>query len=78
MKRVKDAVGTHHVTVTGKVLEAPSPAQAVVEEAHKGGGLQPHRHGQPWVGGGFGSLALGSVSTQVLHGALPVLIVKAE
>lgn len=78
VKRVKDAVGTHHVTVTGKVLEAPSPAQAVVEEAHKGGACSLIVMGNRGLGG-FGSLALGSVSTQVLHTAhCPVLIVKAE
>ncbi len=78
VKRVQDAVGTQHVTVTGKVLEAPSPAQAIAEEAHAKGTCSLIIMGNRGLGG-FGSLALGSVSTQVLHAAhCPVLIVKAD
>jgi len=78
VKRIQKGVGSHSVTVTGKVLEAPSPAQAIAEEAHAKGSCSLIILGNRGLGG-FGSLALGSVSTQVLHAAhCPVLVVKAD
>lgn len=76
--RVRKGVSSAAIRVEGKVLEAPSPAQAIIEEAHAAGSCSLIVMGNRGLGG-FASLALGSVSTQVLHGAhCPVLIVKAD
>jgi nucleotide-binding universal stress UspA family protein len=70
------AVAGAGVKVTTKVVEAPSPAGAIVEEAGSECGLIVM--GNRGLGG-FGSLVLGSVSTQVLHGAqCAVAIIKEE
>lgn len=76
-ERVKALVG-EAVKVTPKVIEAPSPAAAIIEEAHATGTCSLIVMGNRGLGG-FRSLALGSVSTQVLHGAhCPVVVVKSE
>jgi Universal stress protein UspA and related nucleotide-binding proteins len=75
-KRVSDAIHSDRVTVKPVVIEAVSSALGLIDEAHADGtcslivmGSRGH--------GGFASLVMGSVSTQVLHGAhCPVLIVK--
>jgi len=75
-KRITDAITNDAVTVKPVVIEAVSSALGLIDEAHAGGtcsliimGSRGH--------GGFSSLVMGSVSTQVLHGAhCPVLIVK--
>lgn len=75
-KRIGDAIHNDKATVKPLVVEATSSAHALIEEAHSDGtcslivmGSRGH--------GGFASLVMGSVSTQVLHGAhCPVLIVK--
>lgn len=75
-KRITDAIHNDKVTVKPVVIEAVSSALGLIDEAHAGGtcslivmGSRGH--------GGFASLVMGSVSTQVLHGAhCPVLIVK--
>ena len=76
-ERVKALAGDA-VKVTPKVIEAPSPAAAIIEEAHFAGTCSLIVMGNRGRGG-FSSLALGSVSTQVLHGAhCPVVVVKSE
>ncbi|NLE75054.1 MAG: universal stress protein [Actinobacteria bacterium] len=78
IKRIQNIVKSDSVTVVGKVLEAPSPAQAIVDKAREKGDRTLIVLGNRGLGG-FGSLALGSVSTQVLHGSHgPVLVVKAD
>jgi len=75
-KRMTDAIHNDKATVKAVVIEAVSSALGLIEEAHSGGtcslivmGSRGH--------GGFASLVMGSVSTQVIHGAhCPVLIVK--
>lgn len=75
-KRITDAIHNDKATVKPVVIKAASSALGLIEEAHADGtcslivmGSRGH--------GGFGSLVMGSVSTQVLHGAhCPVLIVK--
>jgi nucleotide-binding universal stress UspA family protein len=75
-ERVKALTGAG-VKVTPKVIEAPSPAGAIIDEAHFAGTCSLIVMGNRGRGG-FSSLALGSVSTQVLHGAhCPVVVVKA-
>jgi nucleotide-binding universal stress UspA family protein len=76
-ERVKSVAGPG-VEVSTKVVEAPSPAGAIVEEAQSERACGLIVMGNRGLGG-FGSLVLGSVSTQVLHGAqCPVAIVKEE
>lgn len=78
VERIQKGVVSHSVKVTGKVLEAPSPAEAIAEEAHAEGTCSLIVMGNRGLGG-FASLTLGSVSNQVLHAAhCPVLIVKAD
>jgi nucleotide-binding universal stress UspA family protein len=75
-KRISGAISNVKVTVKPVVIEAVSTALGLIDEAHADGtcsliimGSRGH--------GGFASLVMGSVSTQVLHGAhCPVLIVK--
>ncbi|MCL4554309.1 MAG: universal stress protein [Actinobacteria bacterium] len=75
-KRISDAIHNDKATVKTVVVEATSSAVGLIEEAHADGtcslivmGSRGH--------GGFANLVMGSVSTQVLHGAhCPVLIVK--
>ncbi len=77
-ERVRAQVDTAKVTVVEKVLESPSPAEAIMEEAHAGGTCSLIVMGSRGMGG-FRRLAMGSVSNGVVHGAhCPVLIVKAE
>lgn len=77
VKRIEASLGSG-ATVTGRVLEAPSVAAAIIEEAHAKGACSLVIMGNRGLGG-FGSLVMGSVSSQVLHGAhCPVLIVKAD
>lgn len=74
--RMRGAVTGDKVTIRTTVLEAHSPAVGIIEAAHEGGecslivlGNRGH--------GGLASLVMGSVSTQVLHGAhCPVVVVK--
>lgn len=76
--RVAGMIGEEGVTVRPLIIETRSQAEGIIEAAHEGGtcslivmGSRGH--------GGFGSLVMGSTSTQVLHGAhCPVLIVKHE
>lgn len=76
VKRITDAIHNDKATVKSVVVEAVSSALGLIEEAHADGtcslivmGSRGH--------GGFANLVMGSVSTQVLHGAhCPVLIVK--
>ena len=75
-KRVGDAIRNDKATVRPVVIEAASSAQALIEEAHSDGTCSLIVMGSRGRGG-FASLVMGSVSTQVLHGAhCPVLIVK--
>lgn len=77
-ERVKAQVDPAKVTVVGKVLESPSPAEAIIEEAHVGGTCSLIVMGSRGLGG-FRRLTMGSVSNGVVNGAhCPVLIVKAE
>lgn len=77
-ERVRAQVDPAKVTVVEKVLESPSPAEAIIEEAHAGGACSLIVMGSRGMGG-FRRLAMGSVSNGVVHGAhCPVLIVKAE
>jgi nucleotide-binding universal stress UspA family protein len=70
------AVAAAGVTVRGVVIEALSPAKGIIDEAHADGTCSLIVMGNRGHGG-FSSLVLGSVSTQVLHGAhCPVVIVK--
>ncbi|MCL4368334.1 MAG: universal stress protein [Actinobacteria bacterium] len=75
-ERVAGLVGDANVDVKPLLIETRSPAEGIVDAAHNGGtcslivlGNRGH--------GGFASLVLGSVSTQVLHLAhCPVVVVK--
>ncbi|NLT35749.1 MAG: universal stress protein [Gaiellales bacterium] len=76
--RVKAQVESAKVNVVGKVLESPSPAEAIMEEAHADGTCSLIVMGSRGMGG-FRRLALGSVSNSVVHGAhCPVMIVKTD
>lgn len=76
--RVAAMIADETVVVRPLIVETRSQAEGIIDAAHEGGtcslivmGSRGH--------GGFGSLVLGSTSTQVLHGAhCPVLIVKHE
>ena len=74
--RVRAAVTAGGVTVRGVVIEALSPAKGIIDEAHTDGTCSLIVMGNRGHGG-LSSVVLGSVSTQVLHGAhCPVVIVK--
>jgi nucleotide-binding universal stress UspA family protein len=74
--RVQAALGQGNVAVQTKVLEARSPANGIVDEARATGECKMIVVGDRGHGG-LPGLLLGSVSSQVLHGAhCPVLIVK--
>lgn len=74
--RMRGAVGTDKVTIRTAILEAHSPAVGIIEAAHEGGECSLIVMGNRGHGG-FASLLMGSVSTQVLHGAhCPVVVVK--
>lgn len=75
-KRIGDAIHNDKATVKPLVIQAASSAHALIEEAHADGTCSLIVMGSRGRGG-FASLVMGSVSTQVLHGAhCPVLIVK--
>jgi nucleotide-binding universal stress UspA family protein len=75
--RVRAGLSNDTVTVRRAVLEAHSPAVGIIEASHENGECSLIVMGNRGHGG-FASLLLGSVSTQVLHGAhCPVVVVKA-
>lgn len=74
--RLRAAVKSDAVTIRTAILEAHSPAVGIIEAAHEGGECSLIVMGNRGHGG-FASLLMGSVSTQVLHGAhCPVVVVK--
>lgn len=74
--RLRGAVSSDKVTIRTAILEAHSPAVGIIEAAHEGGECSLIVMGNRGHGG-FASLLMGSVSTQVLHGAhCPVVVVK--
>jgi len=75
-ERVRALLTNDEVSVVEQLVEGESPAGAIVHESLEDGGCKLIVMGNRGRGG-FESLALGSVSTQVLHGATcPVIIVK--
>jgi nucleotide-binding universal stress UspA family protein len=75
--RVRGAITSEGVSVRPRLIEAHSPAVGIIEAAHEGGECSLIVLGNRGLGG-LASLVMGSVSTQVLHGAhCPVVVVKA-
>jgi len=74
--RIRAQLTNPEAKVYEQLLEHDSPAKAIVEEAEATGECGMIILGARGLGG-FESLALGSVSSQVLHAArCPVLIIK--
>ena len=75
-ERITAALHHEGAMVKTVVVESSSSALGVIEEAHADGGCSLIVMGNRGHGG-LANLVMGSVSTQVLHGAhCPVLIVK--
>jgi len=76
--RVKKALTCSEARVTSKILEDKSAARGLVEEAREGGTCSLIVIGNRGLGG-FGRLAMGSTSTQVIHEAhCPVVVSKTD
>lgn len=74
--RMRGAVSNANVAIRTSILEAHSPAIGIIEAAHEGEECSLIVMGNRGHGG-LASLVMGSVSTQVLHGAhCPVVVVK--
>lgn len=75
-ERLAERIKSPDVSVEAHVLEDWSPANAIITASHRGGECSLIVVGSRGRGG-FASLALGSVSTQVTHGAhCPVMVVR--
>lgn len=75
-ERLRSRIKSPEASVEERVLEDWSPANAIITAAHRGGECSLIVIGSRGRGG-FASLALGSVSTQVMHGAhCPVMVVR--
>jgi nucleotide-binding universal stress UspA family protein len=75
--RLRERIKSPEARVEEHVLEDWSPASAIITAAHRGGECSLIVLGSRGRGG-FASLALGSVSTQVVHGAhCPVMVARA-
>lgn len=74
--RLRSRIKSPEASVEEHILEDWSPANAIITAAHRGGECSLIVIGSRGRGG-FASLALGSVSTQVMHGAhCPVMVVR--
>jgi nucleotide-binding universal stress UspA family protein len=74
--RIRELIGEDGARVETKVLKALSPADAIIQEAHAGGGMSHIVMGDRGHGG-FESLLLGSVSHHVIQGAhCPVTVIR--
>lgn len=75
-QRIRSQLTNEDAEVFEQLLEHSSPAKAIIEEAEVAGQCGMIIMGARGLGG-LEKLALGSVSTQVLHGArCPVMIVR--
>lgn len=75
-ERVRSQITNPRASVYEQLLEHSSPATAIIQEAEVTGESALIVIGNRGLGG-FAGLALGSVSSQVLHGAKgPVLVAK--
>lgn len=75
-ERLRERIQSPEASVEAHVLEDWSAAHAITNAAHRGGECSLIVVGSRGRGG-FASLALGSVSTQVTHGAhCPVMVVR--
>ncbi|MCZ7661535.1 MAG: universal stress protein [Thermoleophilia bacterium] len=76
VERLRAAITSEGVSIRSSLIEAHSLALGIIEAAHEGGECSLIVMGNRGHGG-LASLVMGSVSTQVLHGAhCPVVVVK--
>ncbi len=77
-ERIRSQLTTSRASVYEQLLEHDSPASAIIHEADATGETALIVIGNRGLGG-FAGLAMGSVSSQVLHGAKgPVLVAKVQ
>jgi nucleotide-binding universal stress UspA family protein len=76
--RVRDALSCAQAVVSSEILQADSTAKGIVQAARGEWGCSMIVLGNRGLGG-FGRLALGSVSSQVIQEAhCPVVVVKSD